>query len=125
MINRPRGAADSARRHHRGQTFARRAAGGRVVMIPMIGALTIGTKSPHSTTATPTTGHGHRRDDDPERQRRCDDPEARELQRRNRSSSFTTSTEPVIAPMPNAVKIEPRRAGATSCDVYARSGTAT
>ena len=102
-------------------TFARSAAGGRAVMIPMIGAFTIGTKRPQSTTAMPTTGHGTGRDDDPERERRRDDPEAASFSGANLSSSFITSTEPVIAPMPNAVKIHPAMCGSRSVAACTRA----
>src|SRR5258708_17735326 len=37
-------------------TFARSASGGRVERIPIVGALTIGTKNPHTATAAHTSG---------------------------------------------------------------------
>ena len=71
--------------------------GGRVVRIPMIGAFTIGTKSPQRTTAAQTTGHG-----DSERRRstaaasRSHDPEAREAAAAGSGrAASSTSTEPI------------------------------
>ncbi len=95
-------------------TFARSAAGGRVVMIPMIGALTSGTKSPHRTTAMPTTGHGTGATTIQSGSVAATIPNAASFNGEKRSSSFMTSTEPVIAPMPNAVKIQPTMCGLRS-----------
>src|SRR5260221_14523374 len=92
-------------------TFARSATGGRVGSIPMIGALIIGTKRPQRTTATQTTGQDTGATTIHSGSVAATIPKLASLSGGKRSSSFITSTEPAIAPMPNAVKIQPATCG--------------
>jgi hypothetical protein len=95
------------------------------VTIPISGALISGTKRPHRTTATPTTGHGTGATTIQSGSVAAIIPKLASLSGAKRSRSLSTSIDPTMAPMPNPVKIHAATCGLRSYRVYASRGTAT
>jgi len=84
--------------------LARIAAGGRVVRIPISGALTVGTKKPHTNVDTQTTVHGTSAAITHSGSVARTMPKQASRSGATKSSTRTTRTEPMIAPTPKAVK---------------------
>src|SRR4051812_43443586 len=95
-------------------TFGRRAAGGRAVIAPITGAWIIGTKNPQRTTASTATGHEIGATTIQSGNVAAKMPKLASRIGGNRSSSFTTSTEPAMAPTPKPAKIQPKTCGSRS-----------
>ena len=95
-------------------TFARSAAGGRVVRIPMSGALTSGTKRPQRTTAAPTTGHDTGATTIQSGSVAATIPKLASRSGEKRSSSFIDEHRADDRADPEAVKIQPATCGSRS-----------
>src|SRR5581483_5951354 len=92
-------------------TFWRSESGGRVEMMPINGAFTNGTSRPVTASAAQTTSHGTSNAIAHSGSVTSAIAADERVSGLTRSSSFTTSTEPITAPMPKAVKTQPAMCG--------------